>query len=304
MLPFDWHAEDLTLTARSGQTSSLTRASDSGLAAFQDASGLVGYAARNAVRWHRDPATGLIGLLAENAITNLTKQASDVTQSPWVCRGTATPAKTLTGPDGVANSATVMTGVGQSGVNDFYQIVSKTAADGTRNEPCLWFYRVTTTGTVRFQNQQNITNGWWDIDLSKLAAGWNYLTRWHVAVTVNVDFSIKSNATGPQFSTGAAAGPVSFGLFNVQVPDTTVTTPSSPVPTGSSTATRQNDSNINWTFNGGTGLLSLLLEFIETGSVFGTGNYMLAMGTGAVYAGFRNHSGSNKYQGFHTNGGS
>jgi hypothetical protein len=78
----------------------------SGVATYVDSDGLIKSADPNTQRV--DYSTGMAGLLVEESRTNLTLYSSDLTQTNWVLNS-LTAAKTATGPDGVANSATTLT---------------------------------------------------------------------------------------------------------------------------------------------------------------------------------------------------
>lgn len=98
------------------------------------------------------------GLLVEEARTNLCLQSNDLTQAVWV-KTSATAAKTATGPDGAANSASTLTASAANGVA-LQNIVSASAA----RSGSVYLKRRTGTGAVTIAigettGSELVTNG-------------------------------------------------------------------------------------------------------------------------------------------------
>jgi len=85
------------------------------------------------------------GYLAEAAATQLLLDPRDMTTANWVLGATLTRAKTSTGIDGTANSATRLTGGAVAATNTVLQTL--VAAASSRTYSC-WIKRVTGTGTI------------------------------------------------------------------------------------------------------------------------------------------------------------
>lgn len=85
------------------------------------------------------------GYLAEGAATQLCLDPRDMTTANWVLGATMTRAKTSTGIDGIANSATRLTGGAVTGTNTILQTL---VAASTSRTYSAWVRRVTGTGTI------------------------------------------------------------------------------------------------------------------------------------------------------------
>lgn len=85
------------------------------------------------------------GYLAEGAATQLCLDPRDMTTANWVLGATMTRAKTSTGIDGTANSATRLTGGAVTGTNTILQTLLAAATSRTYS---AWVRRVTGTGTI------------------------------------------------------------------------------------------------------------------------------------------------------------
>lgn len=90
-----------------------------------------------------DPVTlASLGILVEEARTNLCLQSSDLTNASWVAQA-ATTAKTATGPDGAANSATTVTATAANAY--VKQLITSASASRTTS---AYIKRRTGSGTV------------------------------------------------------------------------------------------------------------------------------------------------------------
>ena len=167
-----------------------TRASP---ASYQDASGLIQTAAINQPRW--DYAGGsLRGLLIEEARTNLLLWSQDITQSNWQKSGTVTVTGNVVAPDGTNTGQTINVGV--PGAGAFFQAVLG-LTNGTRYEPSFWINRISTTGTLRVENEINGANGAWLVNIALVGNGWQRITRNHPAVTITTEWTATSGQAGP-----------------------------------------------------------------------------------------------------------
>ena len=128
-------------------------------------------AARYALPYEWSSAGVLQGILVEEARTNLCLQSSDLTNAAWI-KTTLTTAKTATGPDGVANSATTCTAtLGNAMV--LQTLTSGSAARITS----VWLKRRTGTGNVDLTQDngstwttQAITSSWARYNLASVTS--------------------------------------------------------------------------------------------------------------------------------------
>ena len=192
-------------------------------------------------------ASGPFGYLSEAAATNLILWSNDVTNASWV-KTTMTTAKTSTGPDGVANSATRCT---DNGAGNALALQTYVAAASSRTYS-LWVKRI--TGSGNFQLTQDgvsfttvtTTAGWTQVQLN--ANQLNAVVGFRI-VGASDAFDIWCN----QFEAGAVA--------------------TSPIPTTTAAVTRNADSDTyatasNFSDTAGT----MYAEVLETSwaSVAGT----------------------------------
>lgn len=153
--------------------------------------------------------------------TNVVKYCRDFTQSAWVKRGTAAVAgNSLPSPDGNTGDGDTISGLGAIFTNDIYQ--SCTGVTGSRYEPSFWLYKISTSGTLRIQNTQG-GSGRWDIDLAALPNGWTKMVRGHAALTVVQEFVCSAGSIGPHLV--SPNGPISFGIWQMQMEPGNVATP-------------------------------------------------------------------------------
>ena len=164
------------------------------------------------------PSTTL-GYLAEGARTNLLTYSNDLTNAAWAA-ATMTTAKTSTGPDGVANSATRCTASGAAAT--LLQVYVAAAASRTTS---MWIRRVTGTGTVKlFQGATKSAD---------LSASLNTLTYTKVEMTASVDITLLG--TGIELGTSGDAVDVWCAQLEAAA------FASSPIPTTTVAVTRNAD---------------------------------------------------------------
>lgn len=129
----------------------------------------------------------------------------DLTNAAWTKRGTG--AVTTDGTlnvDGSAN-ASKLTGINAVG-NDVYQI-----AGGAYRS--LFIKKITSTGVLRITSPSDGTSSW-DVDFSKLGAGWTRITAVHPSVTV-----VNAISAGGCHFIATSGGPLSFYVDYVQQMD-------------------------------------------------------------------------------------
>lgn len=121
----DWNANDLSLTARTGQVGVLTRATK-GWA--RDASGYLYQQQNNMPRWEWDPVAAVMGLLVEPASTNLATYSELFSNAAWVKNGTTAVTAGQSDPYGTSVAFLVTT---TSNGDSMYIAVTFTG-DGTK----------------------------------------------------------------------------------------------------------------------------------------------------------------------------
>lgn len=109
---------------------------------YRGSAGLLIPSATNTPRIEYDASGNLLGLLVEGARTNLGLHSNDLTNAAWV-PSNVTTAKTSTGPDGVANSASRVTASAGNGTS----LQSVTSGSATRAYS-VWLKRITGTGNI------------------------------------------------------------------------------------------------------------------------------------------------------------
>jgi hypothetical protein len=139
------------------------------------------------------------GLVYEQAGTNVIFPCAPPAASSgmWTKRAGSTFTMTAgqTGPTGEA-TATLVTNLGATGVNDFYSLPGGVFTAGQYIAASCCIKRVSTTGTLRFQNTYEPGNGVWSINLALLGSGWERITSDHPAVTATTPFSGYSSPAG------------------------------------------------------------------------------------------------------------
>ena len=92
----------------------------------------------------------------------------------WTLRGAVSAVQNLIGADGVNNSGFTLSGIGVSGIDDIFQVITGLTS-GTRYEPSLVLKQITTSGVLSFKNAIGAADGNWDIDVSKLQPYWDVI---------------------------------------------------------------------------------------------------------------------------------
>lgn len=111
----------------------------------------------------------------------------DLDNAAWTKGGTASvSANATTAPDGTA-TADLCT-VGSGGANAItYQ---RTGVAGSVSAPLgFWFKKVTSTGTLTFDNPYGGSLGNWSLNLSLMSTNWEWVSLGHPAVTQNYAFA-------------------------------------------------------------------------------------------------------------------
>lgn len=140
--------------------------------------------ATNTPRIEYDANGNCLGLLMEAARTNLALHSDDHTNAAWV-KTTMTTAKTSTGPDGVANSATRLTATAGNATS----LQTVTSASATRAYS-VWMRRITGTGNVDMTLDNGV--GW---TTKTLNTSWQRFDITQAAVT-NPVFGIRIVTSG------------------------------------------------------------------------------------------------------------
>jgi hypothetical protein len=170
--------------------------------------------------------TAIYTALTYAPLTGIIISPHDLTNAAWVKRGAVGVAKTATGPDGIANSATAVTNLGALGVDDVFQSASGYGATA-RFEPRFWLKKVTASGTLRINNPSAVT-GRWDVNLASVGTGWESITRSHAAVTIVSEFVSTAGGDGGLHFMAQAGGPLAVNLWGC---DTEIgTSPSATYP--------------------------------------------------------------------------
>jgi len=140
------------------------------LSYYRAASGLLVPSIANTPRIEYDASGNLLGLLVEGSRTNLGLHSNDLTNAAWTKSNTSA-AKTSTGPDGVANSASRLTASAGNGTC----LQSVTSASATRAYS-VWLKRITGTGNIQLTvdngttwTTKTITTDWTRVDISQAA---------------------------------------------------------------------------------------------------------------------------------------
>ena len=246
------------------------------------------------------------GLLVEPAATNLVLHSNDHTNAAW-SNTNSTDARTATGPDGVANSATVITASAGSAAHLVFNTtpigivsgttytLSKIVESGTHSFPYLGLTNATesfatavfdltgsntsasetdvgtTTGTIVSTKQENLGGGYYRLSIT-----------FNIALTAVYGFvGFATAATGNAFtSTGSitfnAAGTETIIVAHSQLELGTVAT--SPIITGASTVTRVAD-NLSRATSGFATDVSAATMYVE--GTTGNQGYLAKLGLSA-----------------------
>lgn len=132
---------------------------------YVDEDGLLQTAGNNVARFEWSAGVCL-GLLVEEARTNLCLHNSDLTNAAWT-KTNMTTSKTATGPDGQANSATIITATAGN-ATVLQSITSASAARAT----AAWVKRRTGSGTIQMTQNGGtlwttvtVTSGWTKVSI-------------------------------------------------------------------------------------------------------------------------------------------
>jgi hypothetical protein len=168
-----------------------------------------------------DPVThAALGLLREPAATNLCLQSSDLTNASWT-KSNLTTAKTATGPDGVANSATTIT-ASSANATALQAITSVSASRVTS----VFLKRRTGTGNVDLT--QNNGSTW---TTQTLTSSWTRILMVPVS-SANPTIGIRLVTSGDAVDVALFQHELTYGLR---------ATPTSPIPTTTASVTRAAD---------------------------------------------------------------
>lgn len=152
----DYSTLSLTPTFGSG-TPTITRASNT--ATVTNSSGVPCQTVNaDTARFDYSTAGVLLGLLVEQAATNIALNNRDKTNGSWVKGATMTAAKDQTGVDGAANGASSLTGGAVTATNTCLQTV--VLASSSRVYSC-WGKRLVGTGTIEMTTDGGTT--WVDV---------------------------------------------------------------------------------------------------------------------------------------------
>lgn len=127
------------------------------------------------------------------AVSNYLENSGDLSQSSWTKAGSATAAAGAARSNGVTMS---LISVGLIGTNHVQSnVTASPLATNGRYELGFWIEKVTNTGRLSIQNNENSASGVWAIDLSMLPSGVPvWVTRNHPAVTVTTEFKSHSGS--------------------------------------------------------------------------------------------------------------
>lgn len=185
-----WRASDLSLAPYIGSgTPTVTRAGNT--ATRINSSGLIETVNANLARYDYSLAGVLQGLLVEPAATNIALRNNDLTNAVWVKGATASVAKDQTGPDGVVNSASRITG---GAVNTTNTVLQTVVLASSSRKMSAYVKRLVGTGTIEMT-----TNGGTNWDAIVPTASW---VRYDIAVRTlaNPSFGFRVNTNTDQIA--------------------------------------------------------------------------------------------------------
>jgi hypothetical protein len=137
---------------------------------YMGPAGLLVQSVTNTPRIEYDASGNCLGLLMEASRTNLALHSDDHTNAAWV-KSNMTTAKTSTGPDGVASSATRLT----ASAGNATSLQTVVSASATRASS-VWMRRITGTGNIDMTldngvgwTTKTLTSSWARFDISQAA---------------------------------------------------------------------------------------------------------------------------------------
>ncbi|TXH44496.1 MAG: hypothetical protein E6Q97_32715 [Desulfurellales bacterium] len=176
---------------------------------YMGPAGLLVASATNTPRIEYDASGNCLGLLMEAARTNLALYSADGTNAAWTKSNTSA-AKTATGPDGAANSATTVTA--SAGNGTILQTVTSASAQRTSS---IWLKRRAGTGNVDMTVDGG--TGW---TTKTITASWARYSITQSAVT-NPNFGLRLVTSGDEVDFyGAQLESAAF--MSSTIPTTTV----------------------------------------------------------------------------------
>lgn len=197
----------------------LTRAS---IGLYVGSNGLVQSASSGSPRFNYDPTSlASLGFLSEEARTNLVLWSDDLTQAGSWTASNITPVKTATGADGVSNSATTLTATAGNGT--ILQAITNSSASRAQS---AWVKRRTGSGTINMTMDNGTT--------------WTVITPTASWLPYAIPVATSANPTvGFRIVTSGDAIDVQY--VQNELTGTSSLTPTNPITTNGSTATRAAD---------------------------------------------------------------
>lgn len=173
------------------------------------------------------PAIGSLGARRiltvdqSDAVTNLAIRTDDFANAIWQKRGTGTVTPhAAIAPNGRLE-ATLLSGIGVAGNDVFQNIAGLTV--GARYEPSFWLkLPAPINDGIQFTNPATTAVGNWQIDLNKVATGWNWITRNHPAVSIVTEFTAHTSGVSGLFWRSLSGNPISFYVWGPMLEPGTV----------------------------------------------------------------------------------
>ena len=161
-------AEDKSLVSRVGPTYSITRATNG---TYRDNTGTIQTAGSGVARFDHDLIGTSLGLLVEEARTQLAIWTEDISNAAWVASNITKGTTTVTAPDGASNSNVRLTASAANGT----LLQTVTSASATRAYS-VYMKRVTGTGNIDITvdggatwTTKTLTASWQRFDISQAA---------------------------------------------------------------------------------------------------------------------------------------
>jgi len=191
-----------------------------------------------AEHWPRVAKHGTdIGALIEPPATNLIPYSCDLSNAAWTKNGSATAAKDQTGPTGLPNSASRVTGLANGATDSIAVAVTTGLTASGEVAVGLALRKSTAAGTLSLVATTGA--GSWDIDIEGLDADtWYWIDRESSLVTVNTEFAADASGDLTLALQNASATPINVDVCAVQLQDTGDYLCTSPILTAGAAATR------------------------------------------------------------------